>query len=276
MQKSVDKDGGDDDLARVKIQLIDMRNQLTNPQAYRNLASYTKVIQNRKSFEFGITVIDCQDLITECEVTADKLDVLNSGATGQAKSDRLQAVAQAMVDRIGSKTFILKQMYGNDGATTGENEFYNLMALSFEILADAVVWENPQQAAEYQQIAMGYRQQNGQSGNENMERIKQYSCTSKCWICGRISTGEGIHFFQTSAEVTDALAKSNDGSIKCNPDNGNVYICRTCYSAVSRRADDISREYHNRAMNELRATEMRLQAEIAALHARITALSFHR
>lgn len=276
MQKSVDKDGGDDVLALVKIQLIDIKGQLNNPQAYRTLAARTREIASRGSFEFGITEIDCSDLIAECEVTADKLDVLNSNISGKAKSERLQAVAQAMVDRIGSKTFILKQMYLGDGTTTGENEFYNLMALSFEVLADATVWEDPQQAAEYQQIAMGYRQQNGQSGDENMNRIRQYSCTSRCWVCGRISTGEGIHFFQTPAEVSEALEKTNDGNIKSNPDNGNVYICRACYTAISRRADEISRNYYNRAMDELRATEMRLQAEIAALHARVSAMSFNR
>lgn len=276
LQKSVDKDGGDDILALVKIQLIDLRDQLNNPSAYRNLAARTRDIADRGSFEFGITTINCADLITECEVTADKLDVLNSGATGKAKSDSLQAVAQAMADKIGSKTFILKQMYSNDSTTTGENEFYNLMALSFEVLADSIVWEDPQQAAEYQQVAMGYRQQNGQSGDANLSKIKQYSCTSKCWICGRISTGEGIHFFTTSAEVSGALSKTNDGNIKSNPDGGNVYICRACYTAISRRADEISRVHFNQAMNELHATEMRLQAEIAVLHSRINALSFGR
>ena len=274
LQKSVDKDGGDDTLALVKIQLIDISSQLNNASAYRNLATRVRNIKDRGSFEFGINTIDCNDLIVECEVMADKLEVLNSGSTGQEKADRLQAVAQAMADRIGSKGFILRKMFANDASSTGEMEFYNLMALSFEVLADAVVWEDPQQAAEYQQIAMGYRQQNGQSGDANMEKIRQYSCTSKCWLCGRISTGEGIHFYQTPAEVSEALEKTNDGNIKSNPDSGNVYICRACYSAVSRRADQVSQVYYNRAMDELRATEMRLQAQIMALDARITSISF--
>ena len=274
LQKSVDKDGGDDTLALVKIQLIDISSQLNNASAYRNLAARVRSIRDRGTFEFGINTIDCEELITECEVTADKLDAINSGINGKDKADRLQAVAQAMADRIGPKEFILRKMFNKDAATTGEMEFYNLMALSFEILADSVVWEDPQQAAEYQQIAMGYRQQNGQSGDANMERIRQYSCTSKCWLCGRISTGEGIHFYQTPAEVSEALEKTNDGNIKSNPDSDNVYICRACYSAVSKRADQVSQVYFNRTMDELRATEMRLQAQIMALDARITSVSF--
>jgi hypothetical protein len=274
LQKSVNKDGGDDTLALVKIQLIDISSQLNNASAYRNLAARVRSIRDRGSFEFGINTINCDELITECEVTADKLEALENGSAAQAKAEILQSVAQAMSDRIGSKGFILKRMFANDTTPTGEPEFYNLMALSFEILADAVVWENPQQAAEYQQIAMGYRQQNGQSGDTNMERIRQYSCTSKCWLCGRISTGEGIHFYQTPAEVSEALEKTNDGNIKSNPDSDNVYVCRACYSAVSRRADQVSQVYYNRAMEELRATEARLQAQIIALDARITSVSF--
>jgi hypothetical protein len=38
-----------------------------------------------------------------------------------------------------------------------------------------------------------------------------------------------------------------------------------CYSAISNRADDISRGYYNQAVSEMRAMEARLQAEIAAV-----------
>lgn len=272
LQKSVDKDGGDDSLALVKIALIDLMGQLNNPGAYRNVASKAKSIENRGTVDFGITTINLSELITECEVTAKKLDVLNSGSKGKEKSDALQAVATEMEDKIGQKPFIIRQMFANDSTTTGETEFYNLMALSYEVLADEEVWNNPQKAAEYQQIAMGYRQQNGQTGEENMKRIKQYSCTSKCWMCGRISTGEGIHFFQTPADVSEALNSTNDGNLKSAPDNGHIYICRACYTAVSRRADEISTGYYNRAIGEIRSAEARLQAEIAGLQAQITSL----
>lgn len=272
LQKSVDKDGGDDSLALVKIALIDLKGQLNNPDAYRNLASKADAISSRGDIEFGITSINLHDLIIECGLTARKLEALNSGTKGKEKADVLQAIATDMQEKIGQKTFIIKQLFSNDSTTTGESEFYNLMALSYETLADEEVWNSPQKAAEYQQIAMGYRQQNGQTGEENMNRIRQYSCTSKCWMCGRISTGEGIHFFQTPAEVSDALNKTNDGSMKSAPDNGHIYICRACYTAVSKRADEISTGYYNRAIDEIRSTEVRLQAEIASLQAQITSL----
>ena len=156
-------------------------------------------------------------------------------------------------------------------------EFYNLMAVSYEYMSDAVVWDNPSQAAEYQQIAMGYRQQNGQSGDANLAKIRSYSCTSKCWLCGRIATGEGIHFFSAPADVSPALDKDDNGVAKSKPEGSTeIYICRACYSAVSNRSEEISVGYYNKAMAEMRAMEARLQAEIAALQTQISFARMNR
>ena len=142
---------------------------------------------------------------------------------------------------------------------------YNIFDVSNKQLVE---WLN---TTEYEQIAMGYRQQNGQSGEANATRIRQFANTSKCWLCGRVATGEGIHFFSAPAEVSGALEKESAGGVaKSSPADGqHIYICRACYTAVSNRADDISKVYFDRGMAELRATEARLQAEIAALESQI-------
>ena len=238
LQKSIDKEGGTDDVAAVKVALIDLKDRLTNVNAYRNLLGALQRMDD-PSFDFGLLDINRDDLISECELTI-------------------------------RKNLIILQLFRNDTTVTGNTEFYNLMAIAYETMADGVVWDNPTQAAEYQQIAMGYRQQNGQSGEANLERIQAYSRTCTCWLCGRIATGEGIHFYSAPADVSPALDKDDKPTARSSPDDGaHIYICRACYSAVSNRSDEISQAYYNQALQEMRAMEARLQAEIAALQSQI-------
>ena len=278
LQKSIDKDGGVDDVAAVKVALIDLSSHLTNPAAYRNLESKLKAV-SEKQLEFGLTSFDRDALLTECDLTAQKLQIMGGAndANKNTAAQQLQDLAIRYQSEIGDRNLIVIEIFKNDTTVTGMTEFYNLMAVSYEYMSDAVVWDNPSQAAEYQQIAMGYRQQNGQSGDANLAKIRSYSCTSKCWLCGRIATGEGIHFFSAPADVSPALDKDDNGVAKSKPEGSTeIYICRACYSAVSNRSEEISVGYYNKAMAEMRAMEARLQAEIAALQTQISFARMNR
>ena len=279
LQKSIDKEGGVDDVAAVKVALIDLSSRLTNPAAYRNLESKLKAV-SQKQLEFGLTTFDRDALITECVLTAQKMQIMDATSNDSSKNEaakQLQDLAVRYQSEIGDRNLIVLEIFKNDTTVTGMTEFYNLMAVSYEYMSDAVVWDNPSPAAEYQQIAMGYRQQNGQSGDANLARIRSYSCTSKCWLCGRVATGEGIHFFSAPADVSPALDKDDNGVAKSKPEGSTqIYICRACYSAVSNRSDEISQDYYNRAMAEMRAMEARLQAEIAALQTQISFARMNR
>ena len=279
LQKSIDKEGGVDDVAAVKVALIDLSSRLTNPAAYRNLESKLKAV-SQKQLEFGLTTFDRDALITECVLTAQKMQIMDATSNDSSKNEaakQLQDLAVRYQSEIGDRNLIVLEIFKNDTTVTGMTEFYSLMAVSYEYMSDAVVWDNPSQAAEYQQIAMGYRQQNGQSGDANLARIRSYSCTSKCWLCGRVATGEGIHFFSAPADVSPALDKDDNGVAKSKPEGSTqIYICRACYSAVSNRSDEISQDYYNRAMAEMRAMEARLQAEIAALQTQISFARMNR
>lgn len=279
LQKSIDKEGGVDDVAAVKVALIDLSSRLTNPAAYRNLESKLKAV-SQKQLEFGLTTFDRDALITECVLTAQKMQIMDATSNDSSKNEaakQLQDLAVRYQSEIGDRNLIVLEIFKNDTTVTGMTEFYNLMAVSYEYMSDAVVWDNPSQAAEYQQIAMGYRQQNGQSGDANLARIRSYSCTSKCWLCGRVATGEGIHFFSAPADVSPALDKDDNSVAKSKPEGSTqIYICRACYSAVSNRSDEISQDYYNRAMAEMRAMEARLQAEIAALQTQISFARMNR
>ena len=278
LQKSIDKEGGVDDVAAVKVALIDLSSHLTNPAAYRNLESKLKAV-SEKQLEFGLTSFDRDALLTECDLTAQKLQIMGGAndANKNTAAQQLQDLAIRYQSEIGDRNLIVIEIFKNDTTVTGMTEFYNLMAVSYEYMSDAVVWDNPSQAAEYQQIAMGYRQQNGQSGDANLAKIRSYSCTSKCWLCGRVATGEGIHFFSAPADVSPALDKDDNGVAKSKPEGSTeIYICRACYSAVSNRSEEISVGYYNKAMAEMRAMEARLQAEIAALQTQISFARMNR
>ena len=278
LQKSIDKEGGVDDVAAVKVALIDLSSHLTNPAAYRNLESKLKAV-SEKQLEFGLTSFDRDALLTECDLTAQKLQIMGGAndANKNTAAQQLQDLAIRYQSEIGDRNLIVIEIFKNDTTVTGMTEFYNLMAVSYEYMSDAVVWDNPSQAAEYQQIAMGYRQQNGQSGDANLAKIRSYSCTSKCWLCGRLATGEGIHFFSAPADVSPALDKDDNGVAKSKPEGSTeIYICRACYSAVANRSEEISVGYYNKAIAEMRAMEARLQAEIAALQTQISFARMNR
>lgn len=272
LQKSIDKDGGNDDSAAVKVALIDLKDRMGSADAYRNLLSRLNMLTDPE-FEFGITTISRDDLKTECELTIRLIEVKAMGGSGQQlreKSEMLQALAQDFQSKKGDNHMIVMELFRNNTSVTGNTEFFRLMAMSYECLSASVVWENPAQAAEYEQIAMGYHQQCGESGDDNLNRARDYSTTCTCWLCGRIATGAGIHFFSAPADISPALDGGPDGSVKSMDGSGShIYICRACYTAVSNRADDIAKGYHDVAMREMRAMEARLQAEIAALQSQI-------
>jgi hypothetical protein len=248
---------------------------------YSNLVAKLKSLK-ADEFDFGLTHVVRDPLIVEAELTYRKVGLMAQRAQKKDLknvSANLQSLAQDFQERIGNDHLVIQEIFNNDTTVTGLTEFFNLMAVSYEALSDSVVWESPSQAAEYEQIAMGYRQQNGQSGSANEERVRAYGNTCRCWLCNRIASGEGIHFYAAPADISPALAKeSQDEGTNKNraPDNKHIYICRACYSGMSNRADEIALGYHQRAMAELRATEARLQAEIAALQREISTLRMMR
>ncbi len=270
--KSIEKDGGVDDVAAVQVALIDLSSRLTDARAYQNLLDSLNKLKSASSVEFGLDTLDAEDLKAECALTIRKMQLLSSGGDSAAlmnKGKELEKLAQDYQAKIGSKSLMIISLFKKDTSVTGNSEFYNLMAVAYETMADAVVFDKPSQAAEYQQIAAGYRQQNGQSAEENMRRIRAYSKTCTCWICGRVATGEGIHFFSAPADVSPSLEDKASAAAKSREDSKHIYICRACYTGISNRSDEISRQYYDQAVMQMQAMEARLQAEIAALQSQI-------
>ncbi|MBR2255297.1 MAG: hypothetical protein IJ856_05760 [Candidatus Methanomethylophilaceae archaeon] len=273
LQKSIDKEGGVDDVAAVKVALLDLNGNLNNVDRYQALISKLNEL-SASDIEFGLTKVNRDFLKMEAKLTVERLNLTDELQSGNKMkvAEKIQDLAARYQEQIGDEHLLIPEIFNNDTTTTGTVMFYDLMAMSYEGMADGTVWDDPSQAAEYQQIAMSYRQQNGRSFEENQKKIKAYSMTSKCWLCGRIATGEGILFYSAPADISPALAKDTN-TVRSNSDDlHHIYICRACYSAVSYRADEISRKYYEQGMRELRTTEARLQAEIDSLRREISYL----
>lgn len=270
--KSIDKDGGVDDVAAVQVALIDLSKRLTNVAAYQNLLGALNKLTSATEVEFGLDVVNVEDMKVECALTIRKIQLLSSGGSGNAlveKGKQLQELAADYQSKIGDRSLIALTLFKKDTSVTGNTEFFNLMAVAYESMADGTVFDNPSQAAEYQQIAAGYRQQNGQSTEENMRKVREYAKSCTCWVCGRIATGEGIHFFSAPAEVSPSLKDHASSAAESRADTQHIYICRACYTAISNRSDEIAQSYYQDAMQHMQAMEARLQAEIVALQSQI-------
>src|SRR5574344_918678 len=109
LQKSIDKEGGVDDVAAVKVALIDLSSRLTNPAAYRNLESKLKAV-SQKQLEFGLTTFDRDALITECVLTAQKMQIMDATSNDSSKNEaakQLQDLAVRYQSEIGDRNLIV-------------------------------------------------------------------------------------------------------------------------------------------------------------------------
>jgi hypothetical protein len=276
-EKSIAKEGGKDDVAAVMVAILNLNGHFGDSGAYRGLAKALESIDVGE-FEFGLTTVNSEKLVKECGLTASEIDALaisDNGASQTEKGKTLIEIAQRYQMTFGADTLIIPEIFNGDTTVSGLKKGLTLMAVGNECLAAGAVWNDPKKGAEYEQIAYNYRRQLGQDGNENMARVKKYAQSCTCWMCGRNATGSGIHFFPMSSDVSPILRKDNGDLVSSCDDRGDsVYVCRACYTAVSRKADEIARHYHEIAINDLRQTEARLQAQIAALEIQIQSVRF--
>ncbi|MCL2031780.1 MAG: hypothetical protein FWH45_01220 [Methanomassiliicoccaceae archaeon] len=268
-EKTIEKGGREANLARVYVDIIDACLDRDNPARYTKLAA--TLANTGDDFVFGLTEVNPARLATECTLLAERITVGrmhgNTQAQKEEKGNKFLDIARKYQAQIGNETIMISELVGIQ-VNTGIKEALYLQALGYENLAAGAVMSDPKKAAELLQNAYACRKQLGEDGQQNMNLIKAYSKSAKCWICGRPSTGEGVHFLPMSSEVTPFMRKSDDDILQSAPaDYSSIYVCKPCYSSISRRSDEIARQYHERAMQEMRAMEARLQAEIRSMAA---------
>jgi len=271
-EKTIEKGGREAALARVYVDIIDACLDNNNPARYAKLASSLGSMKDE--FEFGLTQIDPAKVAKECSLLAERMNVGriqgNSTAILEEKGNKFLDVARKYQAQIGNETIMISEIVGLQ-VNTGIKEALYIQAWGYESLASAAVMTDPKKAAELLQNAYTCRKQLGEDGQKEMNRIRAYSKSVKCWICGRPATGEGVHFLAMSSEITPFMRKSDDDLLQSAPAEYNsVYVCKPCYTAISRRSDEIARQYHDAAMQEMRAMEARLLAEIRSLNTRIS------
>jgi hypothetical protein len=266
--KTIKKGGKEAELSGLYIALINAITRPADASAFENLANVLGKT-NLPNFEFGLTDVEPAKLAVEANLNADRLRLVALNGNIELmtnKGNRLLELAQKYQIQIGNNPLKINEISKGDTTTTGLRESLALQALGFESLAGAIVFTDPKKAAEQLQNAYNCRRQLGDSGDQDMKLIKSYSKSVKCWMCGRPSTGEGVHFLAMSSDITPFMRATNDDLLKSAPETfESVYVCRPCYTAVSRKADEISKVYYDRAIIEMRAMEARLQAEIAAV-----------
>ena len=274
--KSKDKDGTLAAKCDAMEAFINLYNKQNIADAYINAGNRIKAYTDGP-LEMGLTTFDPQKLADECFLMAKTINARNMPANNQnenmKKGEALQDCAKDFQTKIGNGNLTIREFFGG-GVTVGMKESITLMAEANERFAEAHAWDDPKKAAEYLQYAYNYRRQIGESGDNDMALVKKYSASATCWICGRDASGEGIHFYAMSSDISPQLRK-DDGILKSADQNfQNIYVCRACYTSISRRADAISKYYYGLSQQEMREMEARLQAEIAALQSEVTALRF--
>ncbi len=266
------------DMARLMLSILNIRTNINSPGAYLSTAELLRG-QGDLSFEFGLTQMSAPAVVAECEATAKMLtaqQMPSNNNTYEAKGQVLISAAQEMQTKVGNANLVFYELFRNT-QMTGMRLSALLMATGFESMSEGHVWADPKKAAEYLQMAHNYRRQFGETGEENLDKIKKYSKSCTCWICGRETSGEGVHFFAMPSEISPQLRNAGDSPLaSANESYDSIFACRACYSAISKRADSIAQYYHNKSMAEIARVRAELLASIAALESQIAYLRMTR
>ena len=266
-QLSLEKSRGSDTktkLTRVYLAMIDV---FMSRGAYSKLGMLADILESTdlEPFEFGISVIDPKEMIVECRLAVERGKAMEARG-GTRKGEMLLDLSKRYYSEIGQKNLILSEIFRNDNTLTGIRQAQRLQAIGYEELAYGIVEENPKKAAEYLQMAYNLKRQLGEDTGLYSKLMKDYSRSAKCWICGRVSTGEGIHFMPVVADISPMVRSSGEDMVKTMSDDHRcIYMCKPCYSSMSTRAEEISQMYYQMAMREIRRIEMEMEAKITAM-----------
>ncbi len=273
LEKALDKKTGNGPMARAMIAFIAVGKALNTPSAYDGLRAALDSL-GQDTFKFGLSTFDTAKLKQECEVMAAVIRARDmSDSDKVSKGNKLIEAAKNLMAVIGNDTLRINEYYSGH-ALSGMRMANAMMAEGNEILAEDAFWNDPQKAAEYQQLAYNFRRQNGESGERNLALMKQYSKACTCWFCGRQVVGEGMHYYLMPADPSPQQIEGDKNELQHSIDESrhDIYVCRACYSSISKRADAIANDYYQKSMAELRSTAAALQAQIVALEGRVSNL----
>lgn len=210
--------------------------------------------------EYGNYTVNTDRMALECDLILTALHSLDAAAKDETMQNgqALIAIGNRYVSEIGDDNLVLENVF-KQTTISGRNYALILLAEGYETLADAIKWDDPKKAAEYQQQAMFYNKdrEDAEAVARNEEFIRGVAKTVHCWFCGKEVCGENIHFVPMPARLTDPILAQTD---KDNPiptcDNRFVYTCRACYSSIDNNGYKHYRnacEYTDKEINALKA-----------------------
>lgn len=271
-EDALSKNTGKAEMAKTYIALIKLLNNRGDAEAYRNLINCLERC-GETSFKFGLTDVDTEELKNECNLSIEEiLATQMPGSDYMAKGQAMIDVAAKYAGVIGENPLKINEISTGNTQATGTRESLILQAMAYECMGTGIVLKDPKQGSEYMQMAYNFRRQVGDSGDRDLELMKCYAKSGKCWLCGRPANGEGVHFMAVRSTISEMFRnrESSDVIRTADDDFRSIYICMPCYTAVSNRSDEISKGYYDQAISEMRAMEARLEMEIASIRTELT------
>ncbi|MBE6522077.1 MAG: hypothetical protein E7Z62_02970 [Thermoplasmata archaeon] len=253
--------------------MLEMRTNYRDPN---ELSKSIGVFSNYPGLmvKYGVYDVSVDALLNECNLRIKGQQALNNSDVSQEAG--LQLISTAAEFAAYDRTFILEEIFDEKKVTA--RDYSNMMyALGYERLSEAIKWEDPKKAAEFQQQALIYNNErhNQEAISKNQEFIRGASMTVHCWFCGREVSGENIHFVPMSSMLTDPILRQADPNKPLATNSTkSIFACRACYSAidtVGKTYFELGKKYTDaevtKAYNQLMSEINDLQRQINGLRA---------
>jgi len=234
-----------------------------------NLYNVLKSLNPEQELEIPYKV-KVKEILPEIEALRDamsleKVDVGSKPPSALELSKRYEDVAKKFF-LINKQELTLGDFLGIKNSTNQLGLFY--MGISRYLVAVVVEEKDPQEALDKYSEALNYFIQSGDEKWKSyiQDKVNRLSKTAKCWFCGRIVQGEGIHFIYLETILSDYMLSKNSDAVNSVQGNTKLVACEGCYNAISKLADRIAKYYYEMTMQKI----SQLEARIRSLEVRVS------
>ncbi|MEM0372991.1 MAG: hypothetical protein QXV69_09160 [Sulfolobaceae archaeon] len=244
-------------------------------EKFEQLYNVLKSLNPEQELEIPYKV-KVKEILPEVEVFKELMS-LEQVSIGSKPSNSLQ-LSKGYED-VAKKFFLLNKtelalgdLLGIKYSSTQLGYYY--MGISRYLIAVSQEDQDPQAALEKYSEALNYFVQIGDSNWKGYieDRVNKLSKLAKCWFCGRVIQGEGIHFVYLETFLSNYLISKNSESPSSIQGNTKLVACEGCYNAISKLADAIAKYYYQITMEKIKELENRirsLEARVSMIRVRV-------
>ena len=233
LEKSIKKGNASPDVFVLK-KMLEMRDKYGNPAVLKDALSVFTQYESAVVTYGAFSNIPVSKLKNECGLRLEAEQAL-AAEDSFDKGEALVKIGQKYQEQIGDEYLLMEDMFSSK-KITGREYANVLLAHGYEILSEAVKWDDIDKAVKYQNSALSYNQasQATERAKANEEFIAGASKPAHCWFCGKDVSGSNIHFVPMPSRITKPIMEqtSKDSLLPTN-DETHVYACRACYSAIN-------------------------------------------